>query len=45
MQSSVKMSSLMQGRAVHQIPNTLETDLFKPTDKKEAKKKSRFAHG
>jgi glycosyltransferase involved in cell wall biosynthesis len=40
MQSSVKMSSLMQGRAVHQIPNTLETDLFKPTDKKEAKKKA-----
>lgn len=40
MQSSVKMSSLMKGKAVHQIPNTLETDLFKPADKKEAKEKA-----
>jgi glycosyltransferase involved in cell wall biosynthesis len=40
MQASVKMSSLMQGKAVHHIPNTLETDIFKPADKKQAKEKA-----
>lgn len=38
MQSSVKASSLMKGKAISQIPNTLETDIFKPVDKIEAKK-------
>jgi glycosyltransferase involved in cell wall biosynthesis len=40
MQASVKNSSLMQGKAVNHIPNTLETDIFKPADKKEAKQKA-----
>jgi glycosyltransferase involved in cell wall biosynthesis len=40
MQASVKSSSLMQGKAVNHIPNTLETDIFKPADKKEAKQKA-----
>lgn len=39
MQASVKNSSLMQGKAVFQLPNTLETDIFKPADKKQAKTK------
>ncbi len=30
----------MKGKAVHQIPNTLETDIFKPADKKLAKEKA-----
>ena len=36
-QESVLKSSLMLNRIVERIPNTLETDLFKPTDKKQAK--------
>ncbi|MDB5147332.1 MAG: glycosyltransferase, partial [Mucilaginibacter sp.] len=40
MQKSVKASSLMQRKAVNQIPNTLETDIFKPADKKQAKKQA-----
>lgn len=40
MQASVKNSSLMLGKAVNHIPNTLETDIFKPTDKKLAKQKA-----
>jgi glycosyltransferase involved in cell wall biosynthesis len=40
MQASVKKSSLMQGKAVNQIPNTLETDVFKPADKKQAKEQA-----
>lgn len=40
MQTSVKKSSLMQGKAVNHIPNTLETDVFKPADKKQAKEKA-----
>jgi glycosyltransferase involved in cell wall biosynthesis len=40
MQQSVKASSLMQGKAVHHIPNTLETDIFKPIDKKQAKEQA-----
>ena len=40
MQASVKSSSLMQGKVVNHIPNTLETDIFKPTDKKQAKQKA-----
>jgi len=40
MQSSVLRSSLMRGRTIGQIPNTLETDIFKPQDKTEAKKKA-----
>jgi len=37
MLASVKASSLMSGKAVQQIPNTLETAVFKPTDKQKAK--------
>ncbi|MDB4901708.1 MAG: glycosyltransferase [Mucilaginibacter sp.] len=37
MQGSVKASSLMIGKDVKQIPNTLETDIFRPIDKKQAK--------
>jgi glycosyltransferase involved in cell wall biosynthesis len=37
MLNSVKAAGLMQGKAARQIPNTLETDIFKPIDKKEAK--------
>lgn len=40
MQASVKNSSLMQGKAVFQLPNTLETNIFKPADKKQAKTKA-----
>jgi glycosyltransferase involved in cell wall biosynthesis len=40
MQSSVKLSGLMKDKAVHHIPNTLETDIFKPMDKKLAKEKA-----
>ncbi|SDI33212.1 glycosyltransferase family 4 protein [Mucilaginibacter sp. P25] len=40
MQDSVKKSSLMQGKAASNIPNTLETDVFKPIDKKKAKSKA-----
>ncbi|WP_426582074.1 glycosyltransferase family 4 protein [Mucilaginibacter sp. R-33] len=40
MQDSVKKSSLMRGKATSNIPNTLETDVFKPIDKKEAKAKA-----
>jgi len=38
MLSSVLLSSLMQDKPALQIPNTLETGIFKPTDKVEAKK-------
>jgi glycosyltransferase involved in cell wall biosynthesis len=37
MEASVKGSSLMGGRPIHQIPNTLETNIFKPLNKKQAK--------
>jgi glycosyltransferase involved in cell wall biosynthesis len=37
MLASVKASSLMQGKVVQQMPNTLETDIFKPAGKKHAK--------
>jgi glycosyltransferase involved in cell wall biosynthesis len=40
MKQSVMASSLMQGRAIHQIPNTLETDVFKPMNKKQAKEQA-----
>ncbi|QEM05922.1 glycosyltransferase [Mucilaginibacter rubeus] len=40
MQASVKKSSLMRGKAASNIPNTLETDVFKPIDKKKAKSKA-----
>ncbi|HEY0244262.1 MAG TPA: glycosyltransferase, partial [Mucilaginibacter sp.] len=40
MKSSVQASSLMGGRLVDQISNTLETELFKPTDKKQAKQQA-----
>jgi glycosyltransferase involved in cell wall biosynthesis len=39
MQCSVAESSLMKGKTVNQIPNTLETDIFKPIDKTSAKEK------
>lgn len=42
MLGSVQASSLMQGRQVQQIPNTLETDVFKPSDKKQAKQRAGF---
>ncbi len=37
MAASVKSSSLMDSRPIHQIPNTLETDIFKPLNKQKAK--------
>lgn len=37
MQASILKSSLMKGRTINQIPNTLETDIFKPIDKRSAK--------
>jgi len=40
MLGSVFRSSLMKGRTVAQIPNTLETDIFKPQNKTEAKRKA-----
>ncbi|AYL97510.1 glycosyltransferase family 4 protein [Mucilaginibacter celer] len=40
MQGSVQASSLMKGKAISQIPNTLETDIFKPIDKTKAKKQA-----
>lgn len=40
MQASVKKSSLMQRRVVNNIPNTLETDVFKPIDKQQAKQQA-----
>lgn len=33
MQQSVQASSLMQGKSIVNIPNTLETDVFRPIDK------------
>jgi glycosyltransferase involved in cell wall biosynthesis len=38
MLSSVLMSSLMQNKPALQVPNTLETNIFKPADKAQAKK-------
>jgi glycosyltransferase involved in cell wall biosynthesis len=38
MLNSVLMSSLMQDKPALQIPNTLENNIFKPTDKVQAKK-------
>lgn len=43
MERSVNESSLMKGKSIAQIPNTLETDIFKPADKKDAKEKVGFA--
>jgi glycosyltransferase involved in cell wall biosynthesis len=43
MQKSVGQSSLMKGKPVAQIANTLETDIFRPMNKKEAKEKAGFA--
>ncbi|SFS71631.1 glycosyltransferase [Mucilaginibacter polytrichastri] len=37
MLNSVLMSSLMKDKAIKQIPNTLDTGIFKPRDKKQAK--------
>jgi len=44
MLSSVLMSSLMQDKPALQIPNTLETTIFKPTDKAQAKKQLDLPH-
>ena len=43
MQASVLRSSLMRGKTIGQIPNTLPTAIFKNTDKQFAKEKMRFA--
>jgi len=43
MERSVKESSLMKGKPIAQIPNTLETDIFKPMDKQAAKEMAGFA--
>jgi len=43
MEKSVGESSLMKGKAISQIPNTLETGIFKPLDKRTAKEKAGFA--
>lgn len=40
MEASVKLSNLMGGRPIHQVPNTLETDVFKPLNKKQAKQQA-----
>jgi glycosyltransferase involved in cell wall biosynthesis len=40
---SVEESSLMQGKAAVNIPNTLDTNLFKPADKIAAKQKAGLA--
>ncbi len=40
MQRSIVASSLMQGKAAYHIPNTLETNIFKPVDKLQAKEKT-----
>jgi len=40
MKASVLRSSLLKERSINQIPNTLETDIFKPQDKTEAKRKA-----
>jgi glycosyltransferase involved in cell wall biosynthesis len=40
MRSSVQESSLMKDLQVSQIPNTLETAIFKPADKHQAKKQA-----
>jgi glycosyltransferase involved in cell wall biosynthesis len=37
MLSSVLMSSLMKDKAIKQIPNTLDTSIFKPQDKKQVR--------
>jgi len=42
MQASVLQSSLTKGRAISQIANTLETDIFKSADKQAAKKLAGF---
>lgn len=43
MRRSIGESSLMKGKPVEQIANTLETSIFKPMDKREAKEKAGFA--
>jgi len=40
MKTSILGSSLLKGGAISQIPNTLETEIFKPQDKTEAKRKA-----
>ena len=40
MQASILKSSLLRDRSISQIPNTLETDTFKPQDKTGAKRKA-----
>lgn len=45
MEASVKASSLMKDKEVEHIPNTLETNIFAPVDKKTAKEKAGFAAG
>ncbi|HEY4322431.1 MAG TPA: glycosyltransferase [Mucilaginibacter sp.] len=38
MLNSLKAASLMSGKAARQIPNTLETDIFRPINKSDAKR-------
>ena len=45
MEASVQASSLMKGRDIAQVPNTLETNIFKPADKKAAKEQAGFTPG
>ncbi|MBS1523477.1 MAG: glycosyltransferase [Bacteroidetes bacterium] len=40
MKSSILRSSLLKDKSINQIPNTLETDIFKPQDKTEAKREA-----
>jgi len=40
MKSSILRSSLLKDRTINQIPNTIETDIFKPQDKTEVKRKA-----
>jgi glycosyltransferase involved in cell wall biosynthesis len=44
MQRSIAESSLAKGKAVRQIANTLETNIFKPSDKNLAKEKLGFSN-
>jgi glycosyltransferase involved in cell wall biosynthesis len=43
MLNSIQASSLMQGKQIEQIPNTLETTLFKPINKHQAKQQTGLA--
>lgn len=45
MQSSVKRSKLLQNRQIQVIPNTLETEVFRPYDKAHARERLNLPNG